>query len=298
MTDAPPSLDQVDRFLDLLWLERGLSLNTLTAYRADLRAFARWTQQQNGDLLSVGSAQILSYLASPAAGSMRTRARRLSCLRNFYAHLLRQGILQSDPTSRIGSPSIGRPLPTSLTEADVERLLRAPDPGTARGLRDRAMLEVLYATGLRVSELVGLRMDSIDLKQGLVRVIGKGDKERLVPLGDPAVGWLRDYLRQARPELCGPDPGSALFPGRSGQAMSRQGFWHIVKRYAYQAELDKTISPHVLRHAFATHLVNHGADLRVVQLLLGHQDISTTQIYTHVAAERLKTLHSKHHPRG
>jgi len=287
----------IEAFLDRLWLQRGLSENTLAAYRADLRAFRRWLQPRRLPLPRAGAGDVLDYLGAPAAGAVRSRARRLSCLRRFYTYLLREGRITEDPTANVASPRLGRSLPRPPGERQVESLLAAPDTDSTPGLRDRAMLELLYATGLRVSELVSMRLENLNLRQGVVRVMGTGSKERLVPLGEPAVAWLQRYLKEARPQLAGAG-GSVLFPGRGGRALSRQAFWHAIKRYARKAGLDSGLSPHGLRHAFATHLLGHGADLRAVQLLLGHSDVSTTQIYTHVARERLKRLHARHHPRG
>lgn len=297
MTETADAI--IDRFLDALWLEQGLSDNTLAAYRTDLRHCQRWLQEHNTlSLEQAGAGDLLGYLAELHAGSVRTAARRLSSLRRFYAWLVREGHAQTDPTVRIEAPRLGRSLPKSLTEAEVESLLDAPDTGSPLGLRDRAMLEILYATGLRVSELVGLEVNQVNTRQGVVRVTGKGNKERLVPLGEEALNWLQSYLQTTRPELLRGRQTDALFPTRRGGAMTRQAFWYLIRRYAVVAGINKTLSPHVLRHAFATHLLNHGADLRVVQMLLGHSDISTTQIYTHVARERLKQLHARHHPRG
>jgi integrase/recombinase XerD len=275
-----------------------LSENTLSAYRTDLYSYSDWLIKACTDLLQSRPEDILGYLASLNSKSARTSARRLSSLRRFFQYLAREGHINNDPSARIAAPRIGRPLPKSLTEAEVEDLLAAPDISTAIGQRDRAMLEVLYATGLRVSELVSLQMGQVNLRQGVVRVIGKGNKERLVPLGEEAVDWLEKFIRQGRVELLQGPPVATLFPSRRGRMMTRQNFWYALRRYAVQAGITKTLSPHVLRHAFATHLLNHGADLRVVQMLLGHSDISTTQIYTHVARERLKNLHAEHHPRG
>ena len=288
----------IDSFLDTLWMERGLSDNTLQAYRSDLYAFNTWLTRRGLSLYGAGATDLLAYMAQQGTASVRTSARRLSSLRRLYQHLAREGKVASDPSAIIEAPRLGRPLPKSLTEAEVELLLDTPDTQSTIGLRDRTMLEVLYATGLRVSELVGLRLDQVNLRQGVVRVVGKGNKERLVPLGEEALQWLERYLREARPGLYRGRPDATLFPSSRGQLMRRQTFWHAVKRYALQAGIGKSLSPHVLRHAFATHLLNHGADLRVVQMLLGHSDISTTQIYTHVARERLKNLHAQHHPRG
>lgn len=292
------SAEMVNRFLDMLWMERGLSENTLSAYRSDLLAYARWLNQKGVRLGEAQDADLRDYLGSFKQPAARTLARRLSSLRRFYIYLVREGMMQHDPSARVESPRIGRPLPKSLTEAEVEALLNAPDINTSLGLRDRAMLEVLYATGLRVSELTGLTLTQINLRQGLVRVIGKGNKERLVPLGEESLDWLQRYLKEGRPDIVKNKTPDALFPNRRGDAMTRQAFWYLIKRHAQAAGVSKALSPHVLRHAFATHLLNHGADLRVVQMLLGHSDISTTQIYTHVARERLKSLHAQHHPRG
>lgn len=289
----------VDGFLDTLWLERGLSANTLAAYRADMGSFLAWVQRKALDPLVVSTTQVREYLESSACGQTRsTRSRRLSCLKRFYAHLERQGQVNRSPVEALRTPRGGRPLPQSMSEAEVEMLLAAPDESTLLGLRDRTMLEVLYATGLRVSELVALRSDQLNLRQGAVRIIGKGGKERLVPLGLPALDYLERYKREALPELTGRNSAGHLFPGRAGRPMSRQNFWYLLRRHARLAGLARLPSPHVLRHAFATHLVNHGADLRAVQMLLGHSDISTTQIYTHIAQERLQRLHAAHHPRG
>ncbi len=290
----------VERFLDALWLEEGLSDNTLAAYRSDLQRLAGWLDSQGSGLQQADRAELLGYLGARAAEGTkaRTTARILSSLRRFYRWQAREGIIAEDPTARIDAPKLGRPLPKSLTEAEVEQLLEAPEVDGPVGQRDRAMLEVLYATGLRVSELVNLTTDQLSLRQGLVRVVGKGGKERLVPLGEEALGWLERYLREGRARLTGAVPSNTLFPTRRGQPMTRQAFWQLIKRYALKAGIDKSLSPHTLRHAFATHLLNHGADLRAVQLLLGHASLSTTQIYTYVAQERLKALHAEHHPRG
>jgi integrase/recombinase XerD len=295
------SIQRIDEFCDALWLEDGLSRNTLDSYRRDLRQFGSWLEAQDGcDLLSAGQAQIQEYLAHKFRARARasSAARLLSSLKRFYRHAVRQNLISADPTLRIEAPKLPRSLPKTLTEADVENLLSAPAVDEPLGLRDRAMLEVLYASGLRVSELVTLSVPQVSRDMGVVRVLGKGSKERLVPLGEEALGWLERYLRESRPALLGQRVSDALFVTARAAAMTRQSFWHLIKRYALQAGLNKPISPHTLRHAFATHLLNHGADLRVVQLLLGHSDISTTQIYTHVARERMKQLHAKHHPRG
>ena len=290
----------VGRFLDALWLERGLSDNTLAAYRRDLAAFERWADSRQLSLTAAERSDLQAYLAHMLAArkSPRSAARSLSCLRGFFRFLLREGLRDDDPTLDLDGMRIGRPLPKTLSEAEVEALLAAPDTDSALGLRDRCMLELLYACGLRVSELTGLGVSEVSLNQGAVRVRGKGGKERLVPVGEEALVWLQRYLKNARPDLLSGHTSEALFPGRGGAPMTRQTFWHRIKRHAKTAGIDKPLSPHVLRHAFATHLVNHGADLRVVQLLLGHSELSTTQIYTHVARARLRQLHEKHHPRG
>lgn len=300
MTPAK-ELQAIEHYLEALWLERGLAANTRTAYRSDLEAVSRWLSRERAcTLIAADRDGLLSYLAALSAGGVksRTSARRLSAMRQFYRYAVREGWLTRDPTDGIAAPRLGRPLPQSLTELEVERLLQSPDQTTPEGLRDRTMFEVLYATGLRVSELVALRPEEVSLNQGLVRIVGKGGKERLVPLGDMAQDWISRFMRNARPDLLRGEPGAFLFPTRRGQCMTRQAFWYRVRRHARTAGIDKHLSPHTLRHAFATHLLNHGADLRVVQLLLGHADLSTTQIYTHVARERLKTLHAEHHPRG
>jgi integrase/recombinase XerD len=290
----------LERYLDALWMEKGLSENTLAAYRRDLRGFSAWALARGLTMTSVARSDLEAYLAGlmTAKRSPRSAARALSCLRGFYRHLLRSGDIKSDPTLELDSPRIGRPLPKTLSEEEVDALLNAPELEDPVGFRDRCMLELLYACGLRVSELTGLTLSELSLNQGVVRVTGKGGKERLVPIGEEALHWLQRYLREVRPELLGDKTCEALFPSRRGAAMTRQTFWHRIKQHAAVAGIAKAISPHVLRHAFATHLVNHGADLRVVQLLLGHSDLSTTQIYTHVARQRLQSLHQQHHPRG
>lgn len=292
----------IDVFLDALWMERGLSENTLSAYRRDLQQFEDWLEHQQGacNLLEVSAATIRDYLDARQRRkvSPRSNARLISSLRNFYRYQHREKRIQVDPTALLGSPRQGRSLPKSLDEADVESLLFAADTTTVLGLRDRCMLEVLYACGLRVSELVGLQLLGLNLRQGVLRVNGKGDKQRLVPLGDEAVDWLEKYRAEARPALLAGRHCDTLFVTRRGQGMTRQAFWYVIKRYASIASIEKPLSPHTLRHAFATHLLNNGADLRVVQMLLGHSNLSTTQIYTHIANERLKLLHGEHHPRG
>jgi integrase/recombinase XerD len=288
----------IDSFLDALWMERGLSDNTLGAYRSDLYKFSIWLQTQKIEILNADANHVLAYLALAENTTARTVARRLSSLRRLYEYLLREAQIKQNPVSNIDAPRLGRSLPKTLTEDEVEALLDAPDTEDVLGIRDKCMLEVLYATGLRVSELVGLTVQQLNLRQGIVRVIGKGNKERLVPLGEEASVWLQQYISFSRNEILNNTMSDALFPSKRGKAMTRQTFWYMIKRYSVIAGINKSLSPHVLRHAFATHLINHGADLRVVQMLLGHSDISTTQIYTHVARERLKDLHSQHHPRG
>lgn len=289
----------IEQFIDHAWLTRGLSRNTLEAYKRDLAGLDEWLKGR--DFTEVSSSELLQYLAErhKQGVSARTSARELSTFRSFFGWMIRENLLDQDPTTAIPLPKIGRHLPATLSEIEVERLLDAPDIETARGLRDRAMIELMYATGLRVSELVGLQLTSLNLRQGVVRVdSGKGDKDRLVPIGELALDWLQKYLADGRDMLLGAYQSDALFPGRHGQFMTRQTFWYAIKRYALAAGIEHTLSPHVLRHAFATHLLNRGADLRSVQMMLGHTDLSTTQIYTHVAAARLKSLHEAHHPRG
>ncbi len=291
---------RLDAFCDNLWLEAGLAKNTLAGYRADLTRFAAWLQRQGKQLDQAGPADIQAYLRDFSRQSKAASQRRLiASLRRFYRHLLASGEAQRDPMLGIAPPARPQRFPRTLSEAQVEALLAAPDCETPLGLRDRAMLELLYATGLRVSELVGLKFFELGLNEGVVRVFGKGGKERLVPLGQVAQEWLERYLAEARPRLLDGRACDAVFVSRRGAGLTRQMFWTLVKRHAARAGIDPArISPHTLRHAFATHLINHGADLRVVQLLLGHADISTTQVYTHVARERLKQLHARHHPRG
>lgn len=290
------------RFVDAVWLEDGLSEKTRQAYRSDLQRLAAWLEAQPGRplLAEARRTDLLAWLASGLAEGVKTStaARRLSGARRFYRFLLRERLITEDPTLRIDSPRIPRRLPDSLTEEEVDALLAEPDPGLPIEQRDKAMLEILYGCGLRVSELTGLRVDQVNLRQGVIRVTGKGDKERLVPLGEEAVDWLLRYMKEGRPELLKGRACDALFPGNRPAAMTRQTFWHRVRHYATRTGIRKHLSPHTLRHAFATHLLNHGADLRVVQMLLGHSDLSTTQIYTHVASQRLRSLHQAHHPRG
>lgn len=291
----------VEIFLDAMWMERGLSENTTAAYRTDLTGLAEWLYKNNSiTLVCAKRDDLLAYLAYRIGKGAhpRSTARLLSSTRCFYQYLLREDRIREDPSSRIDAPKLGRTLPQPLTEAEVEALLEAPDTTDVLGLRDRTMLETLYASGLRVSELIKLQLSQVNLRQGVVRVIGKGNKERIVPLGEEALEWLGKYLRESRPRLCRKRPNDYLFTTRSERAMTRQAFWYVVKRHANNANIQKNLSPHTLRHSFATHLINNGADLRVVQMLLGHSDLSTTQIYTHVARERLKDLHRRHHPRG
>jgi integrase/recombinase XerD len=286
---------RLDAFCDALWLEDGLAKNTLESYRRDLAQLAAFLKGR--ELAKAREQDLFAFLAA-RRGRSSSAARMLSTLKRFYQYCLRERAIASDPTLRLDPPKRAPRFPKSLSESDVEALLAAPEVETALGLRDRAMLEVLYASGLRVSELVALKTFEANLDAGVVRIFGKGAKERLVPLGEEAVSWVQRYLRAARRTLLKKKESDALFVTGRGAAMTRQAFWHLVKRYGARAIPGKVLSPHVLRHAFATHLINHGADLRVVQMLLGHADISTTQIYTHVARERLKALHAKHHPRG
>jgi integrase/recombinase XerD len=289
----------VDRFLDSLWLEDGLARNTLAAYRRDLDGLGRWLASREASLVTAGEADLAAYFASQhAATRAATANRRLTVLRRFYRWALRERVIAVDPTLRLHAARRTARFPVTISEAQVEALLAAPNVSTALGMRDRAMFEVLYAAGLRVSELVGLKLGELSLTEGLVRVVGKGSKERIVPLGEEARAWVERYLAGARPSLLADRVADAVFVTQRAAPMTRQMFWILVKRYAAQADIRAPLSPHGLRHAFATHLLNHGADLRVVQLLLGHADISTTQIYTHVARARLKALHAEHHPRG
>ena len=291
----------IERFIDALWMEKGLSNNTLSSYRRDLRQFNDWLGKRDSSQIAEATRSSLqAYLGTrlEQGHSPRSTARFLSCVRGFFHHLLREGRISIDPTLDIDSPRLGRPLPRTLSEEDVERLLQAPDLAQPLEMRDRTMLELLYACGLRVSELVSLQMVQLSMNQGVVRVFGKGSKERLVPVGEEALRWLQRYLAGPRGELLKGIPSDVLFPSRRGTQMTRQTFWYRIKIYAQRAEIKKHLSPHTLRHAFATHLLNHGADLRVVQMLLGHSDLSTTQIYTHVAQQRMQELHERHHPRG
>jgi integrase/recombinase XerD len=304
MSTAPkPIYDPlIDQFTDSLWLSDGLSKNTIESYRRDLVQLDVWlTATMSASLATLDSTDLQAYLAKRISidhASPKTTARLTSTLKRFYQHLRREKMLEVDPTAALDSPKLPRSLPKSLSEANVEALLAAPDVNTPLGMRDRAMLETLYAAGLRVTELVSLPLAQLSLSEQVLRVIGKGNKERLVPLGEVAADWLMRYINGARNEILAGRTSHDVFITVRGETMSRQMFWNIIKRYALKADIRTTISPHVLRHAFATHLINHGADLRVVQLLLGHSDITTTQIYTHVARERLKAIHATHHPRG
>jgi integrase/recombinase XerD len=301
MSDVMPIHPEIERYIDALWMEKGLSANTLSSYRRDLRQFDEWLLHTGGSgLTDATRASLQAYLGVrlEQGQSPRSSARFLSCVRGFYHYLLREGRLSLDPTLDVDSPRLGRPLPKALSEVEVERLLQAPNLEAPLELRDRTMLELLYACGLRVSELTSLQMVQLSMNQGVVRVFGKGSKERLVPVGEEALRWLQRYLAGPRGELLGGLPSNVVFPSRRGTQMTRQTFWYRIKIYAERAEIRKHLSPHTLRHAFATHLLNHGADLRVVQMLLGHSDLSTTQIYTHVAQQRMQELHEQHHPRG
>lgn len=292
------SASTIEAFLNALWLEFGLSENTLSAYGSDLNQFDKWLKNLTlQEVAETNIAQFLRYRQQQGQSS-RSSARMLSSLKRFYGFLLRENLIQIDPTLLIDAPRISRLLPGSLSESEVEQLLQAPETLQALGFRDRTMLELVYAAGLRVSELVELTFQQVNFRQGCVRITGKGDKERLVPIGEEAMYWLEHYISGARKEILGIRQSDYLFITARGSQMTRQAFWHNIKRYAKKAGITQDLSPHTLRHAFATHLLNHGADLRVVQLLLGHSDLSTTQIYTHIAQHRLKTLHSKFHPRG
>ena len=297
----PTPSELIDAFCDQVWLQDGLAQSSLTSYRRDLGQWAAWLERRSSGLLQAQRTDVEAFLADQfrAKAKATSIARRLSSVRRFYALQVQQGTLRADPTLRVKAPKLPRRLPKNLSEAKVEALLAAPDAKTTLGLRDRAMLETLYATGLRVSELVGLTLAQISLDMGVVRVLGKGSKERLVPLGEEAISWLKRYLVEVRPALAGNIKSTAVFVTARGGPLTRQAFWALIKRMGARAGIPAAgLSPHVLRHAFATHLLNHGADLRVVQLLLGHADIATTTIYTHVARERLKRLHAEHHPRG
>lgn len=298
LTEAA-AFPEIDTFIDQLWLEDGLSPNTLSSYRNDLKGFAEWCRQHTHTLWEVQSHDVQAYLAHrfPQV-KVRSINRLIATLRRFYRYALAANLIQQDPTLHIEAPKMPRSLPKTLSESQVEDLLNAPDVNAPLGMRDRAMLELLYASGLRVSELVNIKISEVSTQDGVVRVTGKGSKTRLVPMGQEAAEWIDRYLAGARAEILKGSLSDAVFVTTRGDAMTRHAFWHIIQRYTLQAGISQHISPHVLRHAFATHLLNHGADLRVVQMLLGHADISTTQIYTHVARERLQQLHKAHHPRG
>lgn len=295
----------IERFLDMLWMEQGLAENSRKAYRSDLALLARWLRVRDVALERAVEADLRAYLGARIAATLagkpfgsRSQARLISACRRFYAHQLREDVRKDDPTVRLVQPRLPRGLPKSLSGEEVERLLAAPDPVDERGLRDRAMLELMYASGLRVSELVKLRLDEINIEHGVVRLIGKGGRERLVPMGEPAMDAIRAYLTTARPPLLGAQRSDHVFLTARGTCMTRQNFWQLIKRYTLQAAIQVPLSPHTLRHAFATHLLEHGADLRAVQTLLGHRDLSTTQIYTHVTRARLREFHHRHHPRA
>ncbi len=291
----------LEQFLDAMWMERGLADNTISAYRHDLSTFVSYLSKLKLTLFTVVTTDLVAYQAwLMEKGYVQTsRARMTSALKRLFQYLHREKIRHDDPSALLQSPKLPQRLPKDLSEKEVEDLLHAPDVSNPIELRDRAMLELLYATGLRVTELVSLTTENVSLRQGVVRVIGKGNKERLVPMGENAVDWMETFLKQGRPQIMGEVSGDVVFPSKRAKQMTRQTFWHRIKVYAQRANIDSDrLSPHVLRHAFATHLLNYGADLRVVQMLLGHSDLSTTQIYTHVATERLKKLHSEHHPRA
>jgi len=290
----------IDRFLDAAWAERGLSRNTLAAYRSDLQLLAIHLRERNRTMQKARREDILEFLAVQVrkGRSPRSLSRNLSGYRQFYRWLMREGNLREDPCAMIESPKLGRGLPKALSEERVTALLETPDTTTPLGIRDRTMLELMYATGLRVSEMVSLELNRVNMNQGVVRILGKGNKERLVPLGEVAMDWLGRYMRESRPVLLGKAPCAQVFVTARKAGLSRQAFWHSIRKHARAAGIPHEVSPHMLRHSFATHLLNHGADLRVVQLLLGHSDLSTTQIYTHIAREGLKRLHAEHHPRG
>jgi integrase/recombinase XerD len=299
MPESPPAeQDLIDQFIDAMWLESGLAKNTLSAYRTDITKLASFLSPQS--LLGANQSGIQQFLAELMAHGIKgsSSARMLSTIRRFYRYQLRQNKITVDPCAQVLSPKQGRPLPRALSESQVSELLHAPNVKSVLGMRDRAMLETLYATGLRVTELVNLSLLEINLDVGVVRIVGKGNKERLVPLGEQAINWVSKYLQSAREDLLKSRSCEALFVTARGGAMTRQAFWYMIKRRALAVGIDQPLSPHTLRHAFATHLINHGADLRSVQMLLGHADLSTTQIYTHIARERLQSMHAKHHPRG
>jgi integrase/recombinase XerD len=296
-----PDDPDIDRFIDSLWSQKGLADLTLRAYQQDLRQFSRWLVKRHQKLVSAEQSSIQNFLAERFDGgaSARSNARLLSTLKQYYRHLIKLGKRQDNPTALISAPRIHRTLPQSLTESDIEKLLSAPDLETDFGMRDRCMLELMYSSGLRVSELVGLQMNQVNTNLGLVRLIGKGSKERVIPVGEEALHWLAKYVKQSRPGLQREKaPNDALFLSSRGTAITRQAFWQNIKKHLLKAGVKTVFSPHSLRHAFATHLLNHGADLRTVQMLLGHSSLSTTQIYTHIAQSRLQSIHARHHPRG
>ena len=299
VSSSKASVNLIDSFIDSIWLEKGLSKNTLSSYRLDISAFDNWLGSRS--LEEVDKAILLDYLSFrlKRGYSSRSTARTLSSLRAFYSFLVKTSIVRNNPTSKIDSPKLGHSLPKVLSEKDIDKLIHSPDTKEPLGLRDRAMLELLYSSGLRVSELIKLEIINLNLRQGVVRIMGKGEKERLVPIGEEAMEWINKYLNSSREVLLGKESKDQhLFVTKRGKGMTRQAFWYRIKKYALRSGIDKSLSPHTLRHAFATHLLNHGADLRTVQLLLGHTSLSTTQIYTEVAKERMKSLHSQHHPRG
>ncbi|WP_305369800.1 site-specific tyrosine recombinase XerD [Photobacterium leiognathi] len=291
----------IERFLDAMWMERGLSENTLASYRNDLMKLLNWLKQESRNVIDVSVDDLQRYQQwlFDKDYKQTSRARMVSAIRRLFQYLHREKMRDDDPSAMLVTPKLPKRLPKDLSEAQVDALLDAPDVNDPIELRDKAMLELLYATGLRVTELVTLTMENISLRQGVVRITGKGDKERLVPMGENAIDWIEQFIETGRPQLLGEKSSDVLFPSRRARQMTRQTFWHRIKHYAVLAGIDaETLSPHVMRHAFATHLLNYGADLRVVQMLLGHSDLSTTQIYTHVATERLKQLHQTHHPRA
>jgi integrase/recombinase XerD len=290
----------VKMYINSVWLEKGLSDNTMESYQRDIQKLELHLSQTKVPLENAASYDLMAFFSESSQAGIKpsSLARSLSSIRGFYQYMVRENHIEVNPAALIESPKQGRPIPKSLTESDVEALLAAPNVATDLGLRDRAMLELLYACGLRVSELVELDMSQLNLSAGVVKVFGKGSKERLVPIGEIAQNWLQKYIKQARPQLLKAAASGVLFPSNRGQHMTRQTFWHRIKQHGITAGIQKPLSPHVIRHAFATHLLNHGADLRVIQMLLGHSDLSTTQIYTHVATQRLQNLHSQHHPRG
>lgn len=299
-TDVDNNACYIDNFIDMIWMEQGLSQHTLNAYHTDLNKFATWLYKDKSAYINQAQTEDFElYLTQcQAVVGASTRARYLSSLRKFFQFLLREGVREDNPTAKLVSPKVGRSLPVDLSESEVDKLLQAPEVTTDIGLRDKAMLELIYACGLRVSELVGLRLSNVSLVQGVLRIIGKGNRERLVPLGEIAAQWLEQYMATARQNLLNTTIVEEVFVSARASAITRQAFWYRLKHYAKIADINTSLSPHTMRHAFATHLLNHGADLRSVQMLLGHQDLSTTQIYTHVAKERLKSLHQQHHPRG